>query len=150
MRLAELPSLCGRTLANSDWIRITQAQIDAFAHCTGDHQFIHVDPVRAAAQSPFGGSIAHGFLLLSLIGGHRPRDFPEFDDLAILLNYGLERVRFVTPVTTGSRVCISSRIVDAQEKQAGRWLLRQDQQVLIEGVETPALVAQSLALLIAR
>jgi acyl dehydratase len=150
LRLADLPSIAGRELARSEWIELTQARIDAFAACTDDHQFIHVDPARARQETPFGGTIAHGFLLLSLIGGHPPRDFPWPQDLAVALNYGLENVRFLSPVRSGARVRIATTIVDVREKDPGRWLLRQDKQIEIDGVGTPAMVAQSLVLLLGR
>ena len=148
--LADLPALAGCTLAPSDWITIDQARIDAFAHCTGDAQFIHVDPARAARETPFGGTVAHGFLLLSLVGGHPPADFPWPADLAIALNYGLDKVRFLAPVRVGSRVRLHTTILDVREKDPGRWLLRQEKTLEVEGQPAPAMVAESLALLIAR
>jgi acyl dehydratase len=148
--LADLPALAGHTLAPSDWITIDQAQIDAFASCTGDAQFIHVDPARAARETPFGGTVAHGFLLLSLVGGHPPADFPWPADMALALNYGLDKVRFLAPVRVGSRVRLHTRILDVREKDSGRWLLRQEKTLEVEGLPAPAMVAESLALLVAR
>ncbi len=150
LRLVDLPSLAGRTLAPSAWIVVDQARIDAFAGCTDDHQFIHVDPARAARETPFGGTIAHGFLLLSLVGGHPPADFPWPSDLAVALNYGLDKVRFLAPVRAGARVRLLTRILDAHEKEPGRWLLRQEKTLELEGSPTPAMVATSLALLVGR
>lgn len=150
IRLADLPTLAGRTLAPSAWIVVDQARIDAFAACTDDHQFIHVDPARAARETPFGGSIAHGFLLLSLVGGHPPADFPWPSDLALAINYGLDKVRFLAPVRAGARVRLHTRVVDAREKEPGRWLLRQEKTLELEGSSTPAMVAESLALLVGR
>jgi acyl dehydratase len=149
IHLADLPAWVGGTLAPSEWIAIDQARIDGFAACTDDHQFIHVDPARAARETPFGGTIAHGFLLLSLIGGHPPADFPFPRDMAVALNYGLDTVRFLSPVRAGSRVRLHTKILEVREKDPGRWLLRQEKTLEIEGIEAPALVVQSLVLLIA-
>jgi acyl dehydratase len=148
IQLADLPSWTGRTLAPSEWIAIDQARIDAFAACTDDHQFIHVDPARAALETPFGGTIAHGFLLLSLIGGHPPADFPWPRDMAVALNYGLDSVRFLSPVRAGSRVRLHTKILEVREKDPGRWLLRQEKTLEVEGHSAPAMVAESLALLV--
>lgn len=148
--LADLPALAGRTLAPSDWIVIDQAQVDAFANCTGDAQFIHVDPARAAGETPFGGTVAHGFLLLSLIGGHPPADFPWPVDMALALNYGLDKVRFLAPVRVGARVRLHTKILEVREKDPGRWLLRQEKTLEVEGQPAPAMVAESLALLVRR
>lgn len=150
LRMADLPSLAGRALAPSDWIVIDQARVDAFAACTGDHQFIHVDPARAARETPFGGTVAHGFLLLSLVGGHPPADFPWPADMALALNYGLDKVRFLAPVRVGARVRLHTKILDVREKDPGRWLLRQEKTLEVESQPAPAMVAESLALLIAR
>jgi acyl dehydratase len=146
--LADLPALAGRTLAPSDWIVVDQAQIDAFANCTGDAQFIHVDPARAVRETPFGGTVAHGFLLLSLIGGHPPADFPWPADMAVALNYGLDKVRFLRPVCVGARVRLHTKILEVREKDPGRWLLRQEKTLEVEGQSAPAMVAESLALLV--
>jgi acyl dehydratase len=147
--VAMLPELVGKQLAPSEWISIAQTRIDAFAACTDDHQFIHVDPLRAARETPFGGSIAHGFLLLSLIAAHPPADLPWPADMQLALNYGLDSVRFLAPVRAGARVRILTRVLEMREKEPGRWLLRQEKTVEIEGESTPALVAEALALLIA-
>src|SRR5690349_967124 len=92
------------------WISIDQARIDAFAACTGDSYWIHTDPARAARETPFGGTIAHGFLLLSLIAGPGSLHLGPLPGVANTLNYGLERVRFLTPVPAGSEVRILTRI----------------------------------------
>lgn len=147
--MGRLPELVGKPLAPSEWVTITQARIDAFAACTDDHQFIHVDPQRAARETPFGGSIAHGFLILSLIAAYPPADLPWPMDMQVALNYGLDRVRFLAPVRSGARIRILTRVTEVREKEPGRWLLRQEKTVEIEGESTPALVAETLVLLIA-
>lgn len=106
--LTELRSLTGREIAVTDWMEITQARIDQFADVTGDHQWIHVDPERARRESPYGTTIAHGFLTLSLVPGFLLEATP-LTDIRMGINYGLNRVRFPTPVRAGSR--IRARIV---------------------------------------
>jgi acyl dehydratase len=150
LTVATLDTLVGRQFAPADWILIDQQRIDRFADCTGDHQFIHVDPERVARETPFPGTLAHGFLLLSLAAGHRQRDFPAVSDVALVLNYGLDKLRFISPVFAGARVRYHTRVVAAEPRGAGRVLLRQEATLEVEGQEKPALVAELLALYIAR
>ena len=130
----------GRTYV-SDWLLVDQAMIDRFAEVTGDHQFIHIDPERAA-RTPFGGTIAHGFLLLSLL----PRlqasmDRPRLEGVRMAVNYGFERVRFVTPVRSGRRVRASSTLVSVEEKRPGQLQQLADTTLEVEGSDKPALTA---------
>jgi acyl dehydratase len=150
MKVEELPTLTGRTLAPSGWIRVDQARIDAFAACTDDHQFIHVDPDRARRESPFGSTIAHGFLTLSLIAAHQPADFPRPEDLGVTVNYGLDRLRFMTPVPAGARVRLHTKVLDVQPKGPGRMLVKAEKTMEIEGGDKPAYVAEQLTLFVAR
>jgi len=150
LTVSTLDRLVGRKFAPTEWIEVDQQRIDRFAECTGDHQFIHVDPQRVAKETPFPGTLAHGFLLLSLAAGHRQRDFPAVSDAALVLNYGLDRLRFTSPVFAGSRVRYQSRVVAAEPRGTGRTLLRQEAQLEVEGQEQPALVAELLALYVAR
>jgi len=150
MKIAGLTALEGRELAPSDWITIDQARIDAFAACTDDHQFIHTDPVRSRRESPYGTTIAHGFLSLSLLAAHRPADFPALEDLGLTVNYGLDRLRFIAPVPAGARVRLLTRVLEAQPKGAGRVLLKQEKTMQIEGSDKPAYVAEQLTLFVAR
>jgi acyl dehydratase len=101
--LAQLGDLAGREVGVSDWLVIAQDRIDAFADATGDHQWIHVNPERAKTETPFGGTIAHGFLTLSLVSA-LVRDAVAVEGTRLALNYGLNRVRFVSPVPSGSRI----------------------------------------------
>ena len=146
LTVATLGRLVGHEFAPSQWVLVDQARIDAFAACTEDHQFIHVDPERVRRSTPFPGTIAHGFLLLSLVAGHRQRDFPAVADLALVLNYGLDRVRFTAPVYAGSRVRLHSRVLAAEPRGAGRTLVRQEARMEVEGQDKPAMVAELLAL----
>lgn len=126
---------------HSDWLLIDQPMIDAFADATGDHQFIHVDPARAAA-TPFGGTIAHGFLTLSLM----PRLYAEtqrgaIEGIRMSVNYGLDQVRFVTPVRSGSRVRGVFTLASVAEKRPGQYQQAIACTLEIEGNDKPALVA---------
>jgi len=123
-------------------LRIDQQLVDAFAQLTGDHQYIHVDPERAAL-TPFGGTIAHGFLLLSLLPQlHAQSDRPALPTLAMAVNYGFDRVRFVTPVRVGSAVRAQFSVASLIEKRPGEWQQELDVTLLLEAQERPALVAR--------
>lgn len=126
----------------SDWVEVTQAMIDRFAEATGDDQFIHVDPVRAA-ETPFGGTIAHGFLTLSLMPMLSARaDLPRLEGARMGVNYGGNSVRFLSPVRSGARVRGRFRLVDFIEKRPGQYQLTQAFTVEIEGQDKPALIAE--------
>ena len=150
MKVEAMTSLVGRTLAPSDWITVDQARINAFAACTDDHQFIHTDPERAARESPYGTTIAHGFLSLSLIAAHQPVDFPRPEDLGVTVNYGLDRLRFMSPVPSGARVRLHTKVLDVQPKGPGRMLVKTEKTMEIEGGPKPAYVAEQLTLFVAR
>lgn len=138
-------SRIGETHA-SDWFEIDQGRVNAFADVTQDHQFIHVDPVRAAKETPFGGPIAHGFLTLSMLSHLAEQCLPPFPAGTIGINYGFEKVRFLAPVPVGSRIRGHFTLADAIERNPGQIQLRQDVTVEIEGADTPALSAQWLSL----
>ncbi|HCB76200.1 MAG TPA: nodulation protein NodN [Sphingomonas bacterium] len=126
----------------SDWVRVDQAMIDAFAEATGDRQFIHIDPERAA-ETPFGGTIAHGFLTLSLMPLLAERtEGLEIADAKMGVNYGGNRVRFLTPVRSGKRVRGRFKLLDLTEKRPGQWQQTTEFTVEIEGEEKPALIAE--------
>lgn len=131
-----------------DWITVDQARMDAFAACTGDTYWIHTDPERAAREAPFGGTIAHGFLLLSLIAGPGSLHLGPMPGVAQTLNYGLERVRFLTPVPAGSQVRVLTRIESLEQKEPGRWLLRQEKTIELRGAPKPAVLATHLVMLL--
>ncbi|KQM64953.1 nodulation protein NodN [Sphingomonas sp. Leaf17] len=127
----------------SDWVAVTQGMIDQFAAATGDHQFIHVDPV-AAAQTPFGGTIAHGFLTLSLMPllASKVPDAPRIAGTKMGVNYGGNSVRFLSPVRSGSRVRGRFTLLSFDEKRPGQWQQTNAFSVEIEGQEKPALIAE--------
>ena len=144
--LDEIRARLGEEVGTSSWLRIDQARIDQFADATEDRQFIHVDPA-AAAQTPFGGTIAHGFLTLSLLSrmGAEAMLVPEGVKMAV--NYGLDRVRFLAPVRSGARVRGRFTLDSVEEKAPGQWLMRHTVTVEIEGEDKPALTAQWLGLM---
>jgi acyl dehydratase len=147
MQPADLATLIGKEIGVSSWHVLDQVRIDEFADCTDDRQWIHVDPARAAKESPFGGTIAHGFLTLALVA---PASFEVL--MAKLkvkqaVNYGLEKVRFIAPVRAGKRVRSRIKVIALEDRGGGRFLLTTEHTFEIEGEEKPALVALSQAML---
>jgi len=143
--VTRLGELIGSELGISDWIQIDQDRVDAFADATLDHQFIHVDLERAAA-TPFGGTIVHGFLTLSLLPHLLESVGFSVADTLMVLNYGTDKVRFLQPVPVGSRVRARVSLAGAEERKPGQWLLKQEVTIEIEGQERPAMVAELLSL----
>lgn len=144
--LDEIRAQIGEEIGVSSWLTVEQPRIDAFAEATEDRQFIHTDPA-AAAQTPFGGTIAHGFLTLSLLSrmGAEAMLIPEGVKMAV--NYGLDRVRFLAPVRSGKRVRGRFTLDSVEEKAPGQVLMRHTVTVEIEGEDKPALTAQWLGLI---
>jgi len=140
----------GRELGVSDWVAVDQERIDAFAACTGDRQWIHVDVERASRESPFGGPIAHGYLSLSLVAAMVMELGVIPPDAATGLNYGLDKVRFIAPVKAGARVRTRASLAAAETQSGGRMLLKLDCTLEIEGEAKPSLVAQTLCMLIGK
>nr|WP_322940089.1 MaoC family dehydratase [Pseudomonas sp. s4] len=143
--VAELKDHVGKELGKSEWLTIDQQRINQFAECTGDHQFIHVDPEKAKL-TPFGTTIAHGFLSLSLIPMLMEKIMIMPKDLKMAVNYGLDSVRFIQPVKVNSRVRLVVTLTDATEKNPGQWLLKARAVLEIEGQEKPAYIAEPLTL----
>lgn len=139
----DLLSAVGADLGATEWVAITQGQVDLFADATGDHQWIHVDPERAAAESPFGGTIAHGYLTLALTNLFLPQ-LLEVRGTSMGVNYGANRVRFPAPVPVGSRVRGLARI-DGAEEVSGGVQTTVTITVEIEGESRPACVVESLS-----
>lgn len=142
---ASLPDYVGKELGASEWFQIDQKRINAFADATLDHQFIHVDPEQAKA-TPFGGTIAHGYLTVSLL----PYLQTSMDELILPkgmkmgMNYGFDKLRFMAPVKVDKRIRAHAKLLDATEKKPGQWLLKFEYTVEIEGESKPALVAEWL------
>ncbi|MDX1531852.1 MAG: MaoC family dehydratase [Rhodothermales bacterium] len=145
--LDTLRDFVGRGLGVSDWIVVDQARIDAFADCTGDHQWIHVDPERARRESPFGGPIVHGLLTLALLPALRSGLGVVPEGVKQVVNYGYDRVRFLAPVPAGARIRARAELLDVTERGSGL-LIKTRNTVEIEGGEKPALVADALTLLV--
>jgi acyl dehydratase len=145
--LTEIKTRVGEEVGVSEWIVIDQARIDAFADATEDRQFIHVDPA-AATRTAFGGTIAHGFLSLSLLSRMAADAMLLPDGIKMVVNYGLDRVRFLAPVRSGSRVRGRFALDSVEEKAAGQWLMRHSVTVEIEQEEKPALTAVWLTLML--
>lgn len=144
--LDDIRSLIGQEIGVSGWLAMDQKRIGEFADSTEDRQFIHVDP-EAAAKTPFGGTIAHGFLSLSMLSRMAAEVMLVPDSIRMALNYGLDRVRFIAPVRSGTRIRGRFRLDSIEEKAPGQLLFRHTVTVEIEGEEKPALTAEWLALL---
>ena len=147
IKATDLPTLIGSELAPSDWLEITQERVNQFADATNDFQFIHVDPDKAA-QTPFGGPIAHGFLSLSLLSYLNAQTAVIPENLVMGINYGSDKVRYLKPVRVGKRIRSRQTILDVTEKSPGQWLMKTAVTVEIENEETPALVAEILSMFV--
>jgi len=147
--MATLDDFKGREVGVSDWIAVDQQRIDEFADCTGDRQWIHVDVERARRESPYGTTIAHGYLTLSLAASLTIDAGVIPSDAAAVLNYGLDKVRFIVPVKSGARVRNRVVLVAVEDKGGGRRLLTLRNTIEIDGEARPALIADSLAMLMA-
>ena len=146
---SELPSLIGQEVGVSRWITVDQARIDAFADITEDHQFIHIDPERAR-QTPLGGTIAHGFLTLSLCSAMNYDALEPLEGFVMGFNYGFDRLRFIAPVRAGANIRGRFKLLSTDDKGADadgrRWLLKYEMTVEIEGSDKPALIAEWLGM----
>ncbi|GGL79595.1 MaoC family dehydratase [Deinococcus aerolatus] len=144
MKPGELAASVGQEVALSEWVLVDQARIDAFADATGDHQFIHVDAAKAAA-GPFGTTIAHGFLTLSLLAGEfmNTGGSVQIEGAQMTVNYGLNRVRFVSPVKVGSRLR-NRAVLQSADQGAGFMQITVLNTIEIEGEERPAATAESV------
>ena len=140
--VADLPSLEGKDLGTSSWIEVSQERINTFADATDDHQYIHVDPERAK-DGPFGGTIAHGFLTLSL---YIPMwsEILEVTDASTLVNYGTDKVRFISPVPAGSRIRLNAVLTTVAEVKGG-YQLHVAGTIELEGSERPAVAVESIS-----
>jgi len=146
LSVATLDRFVGQELGVSEWVRLDQERIDEFADCTGDRQWIHVDAERAARESPFGGTIAHGYLTLSTVGPAQLDVWIAPAGIGTALHYGLDKVRFLAPVPAGSRVRTRVKLVAAESKGGGRTLVTTENTVEIEGQDKPALIAIALSM----
>ena len=144
--IEEISGKVGQEVGVSDWILIDQARIDAFAEITEDPQFIHIDP-EAAAKTPFGGTVAHGFLTLSLLSRMAAGAMLRPEGVKMGVNYGFDRVRFMAPVRSGTRVRGRFALLRVEEKKPAQWQFVHNVTVEIEGEDKPALVADWIGLI---
>ncbi|WP_299074241.1 MaoC family dehydratase [uncultured Paraglaciecola sp.] len=142
----QLPDYIGKTIGTSSWLTITQEQINSFADTTLDHQFIHIDPEKAK-QTPFGTTIAHGFLSLSLLSAMSFEAGLHLENTTMGINYGFDKIRFLQPVKVNSKVRGNMTLSEYTEKRPGEFLLKWLVEVEIEGESKPALTAQWLSMI---
>ena len=145
IKKSEIQQYVGHVCEPTPWFEVTQDQVNEFAECTLDRQFIHIDEERAK-DTPFGGTIAHGFLTLSMLSHIATQNGISPEGVVMGINYGFDKVRFLAPVRAGKRVRANVDILDITEKDGGRYLIKQGITVEIEGEETPALVAEWLSM----
>lgn len=145
----QIDQLIGKQLKITDWFQVTQEQIDVFADCTLDRQFIHVDP-EAAAKTPFGTTIAHGFLTLSMLSYFSESFNVLISGFYMGINKGFDKVRFLAPVKVGSNIRCHAKVLDITEKRPGQFDFKTEVTVEIEGEEKPALIAEWLSVQMAK
>ena len=143
----QLADHVGTQFAPGAWLTLDQDRIDTFAACTEDHQFIHVDQEKAA-QTPFGGTIAHGFLTLSMLARLAAGEGVVPENVAMGINYGFDKVRFLAPVRAGKRVRAHRKLLRVDRKDEKRFLMKTEVSVEIEGEDTPALIAEWLTMVV--
>jgi acyl dehydratase len=146
--IAEMGGHIGQEIGVSDWVTIDQSRIDAFASCTGDNQWIHVDVDRAKRESPYRGPVAHGYLTLSMVAPLSMQIGILPKDAAAGLNYGVDKARFLAPVPAGARVRLRVVLVGFEPKDGGNAIMKTQSTLEVEGSEKPALIAETLAYLI--
>ena len=143
----DIASTIGTQLEHSQWVTLDQERINSFADCTEDHQFIHIDEEKAA-HTPFGGTIAHGFLTLSMLVKLTEENMVFPENMVMGINYGFDKVRFLAPVRAGKRIRLKGEVLDIDQKGDNRFLPKLGVSVGIEGEETPALAAEWVMLAI--
>ncbi len=143
-----LGGMVGEHLGTSSWHEVTQDAVNEFANCTGDRQWIHIDVERAKKESPFGGPVAHGYLTLSLVASMSMEIGAVPKGTAAALNYGLDKVRFLAPVPVGAKLRLHSKLLGFERKDNGQYLMKAENTMEIEGADKPALIAESLAVLV--
>ena len=143
-----MQEMVGKELGVSSWITVDQKMIDAFAETTMDRQWIHIDVERAKKESPFGAPVAHGYLTLSLVAPMSYEIGAMPAGTVAAFNYGLDKVRFLAPVKAGSKVRMRSTLISFEEKGPGQYLMKSSNTVEIEGDDKPALIAETLAMLV--
>ena len=145
--IEEIQNMVGQETGVSNWFEINQDRINQFADATNDHQFIHVDP-EAAKSTPWGTTIAHGFLTLSLLSYMTTEVGIAPENFSMAINYGLDKVRFMEAVPVDSKIRARSKLIDVQDKKSGRWLLKSAVTIEIENTEKPAAIVEITKLLL--
>jgi acyl dehydratase len=145
---ANIAEYTGRELGVSDWLTVDQSTINQFAECSGDRQWIHIDVERAKRESPYQGPIAHGYLSLSFVAPLSMQVGAIPQDAVAAFNYGLDKVRFLAPVKSGARVRLRVTVIGVERKADGSMILKTGNTLEIEGSDKPALIAESLALVV--
>jgi acyl dehydratase len=145
---ATLADWTGKELGTSQWVTVSQDRINEFAHCTGDHQWIHVDVERAKKESPFGGPVAHGYLTLALLAEASMSIGVVPKDAVAAFNYGLDKVRFLAPVKAGARLRTRITLDEVKDQGGARKLVKLINTIEIEGEAKPALIAETLVVLV--
>ena len=146
----QLRTMSGQELGVSEWTTVDQNRINQFAECTGDHQWIHVDPERARRQSPFRTTIAHGYLTLSIIGSLALGMGIVPENTQAAFNYGFDKVRFLAPVKVGARIRLRETLISMEDMGPGQYLMKAANTIEIEGESKPALTAETLVMLYER
>ena len=145
---AQMGRRVGDSLGTSSWQVVTQEAVNEFANCTGDKQWIHIDVERSRNESPFGGPVAHGYLTLSLLSAMAMEIGIVPKGTVAALNYGLDKVRFLAPVPVGAKVRLHSKLSGFDRKANGQVLMKTENTIEIDGADKPALIAESLAMLV--
>ncbi|TWX68087.1 MaoC family dehydratase [Colwellia demingiae] len=146
---SEIQSIVGKPLESTDWFTVTQKQINQFSDCTLDHQFIHVD-VEKAQKTPFGSTITHGFLSLSMLSYFAESFAVTVDTIIMSINYGFDKVRFINPVKVNSRIRCHAKTIEIIEKKPGQLIFKTEVTIEIEGEDKPALTALWLSMQIVK
>lgn len=149
IKAADLPSLVGQELEPSSWLEVTQERVNRFADATNDHQFIHID-IEQAAKTPFGGTISHGFLTLSLVPFLMAEKAWEVEGAEMAINYGSDKVRFLAPVPVGSRIRARQVLLEVTQKTRDHWLTKTAVTIEIENQEKPAMIAEILMIIVVK
>ena len=145
--IEEIQNMIGEEIGVSEWFEVSQERINQFAEATNDHQFIHVDP-EAAKNTPWGTTIAHGFLTLSLLSYMTTEAGIAPENFSMAINYGLDKVRFMEAVPVNSKIRANSKLIDVQDKNNGRWLFKTAVTIEIQNVEKPAAIVEALTMFV--
>ena len=148
INIEKIQEMVGKKLGASNWMEIDQNRINSFAECTGDYQYIHLDEEKTRAQTSFGGTIAHGFLSLSLLSKFANESSFEFSNKKIIINYGFNKIRFINPVRAGKKIRAKFILLEVSQRKNSQMLIKFEVTIEIEGEDKPAVFAEWLTLLV--